>query len=142
MMMLLLGVLINYHSALADSNWNQYLHLVSGPKDCPQGELKFDPINKKIIFDKKEFDLISAQNEELSGIIPTCHTIERVIFKPQENRLEKESKVSKCIDPTDDYHLSEILALDLTNKTALFQYVKTKTKSIKQKIKCRYKFRR
>lgn len=131
-----------YSNVLASVSWNQYLHLVSGPKECPAGELKYEQLNKKITFADKIFDFSIAQKEFASGTIPTCHLIERVIFKPQENQIEKESKVTKCIDPTDDFHLSEILTLNLSKKTALFQYVKTKTKSIKQKIKCRYKFRR
>lgn len=131
-----------FPNSYATTLWDQYLHLVSGPKECPAGELKYDQLNKKIIFADKEFDFSSAQKELTSGTIPTCQSIERVIFKPHENQIEKETKVTKCIDPTDDFHLSEILTLNISKRTALFQYVKTKTKSIKQKIKCRYKFRR
>jgi hypothetical protein len=121
---------------------NEYLHLVSGPVECPAGELKYDEINKKVIFDKIEYDFSVTKKEIPTGTIPTCKALERVIFKSSENFIQKETIVTSCIDPMDDFHLSEILTIDPLKRTALFQYVKTKTKSIKLKIKCRYKFRR
>lgn len=123
------------------SLWNKILTQVSGPKDCPQGNLTGNQALRLVRLGERIFKFTNGESVVEMTNIPGCEEEYRTTYDEQKNELTKNSRLRKCVQPTDDMEYIETLRVVFEKKSVKYSYQHTKTKLIKRKMICRYTYR-
>ncbi len=123
------------------SLWNKTLEQVSGPKNCPQGNLSGSKTSGIVRVGERMFYVTDVNGKIENTNIPGCVDNFKTTFDTKKNEFIKKAKISKCIQPMDDMEYDETLRLNLPKKTLKYTYSSKKTELLVKKFICRYIFR-
>lgn len=123
------------------SLWNRSLLQVSGPKDCPTGDLKGNQQLKLASLGERMFPFTDGALKTEVTNVPGCLETFRTTYNAKKNEFTKNAKIAKCIQPMDDKEYTETLRMNISKKTVKYSYHHKKTKTLERKFVCRYTYR-